>query len=472
MIGRIKERKQLDELLRSPNSELVAIIGRRRVGKTYLIREHYKKQIVFDFTGTQDATIQNQLKKFTVKLADYGTFSIAPKQPEDWAEAFGQLKTYLEKRRKTKHKRVVFFDELPWIDTHRSGFLNELAYWWNDWASKESLVVVICGSAASWMIHKVINNKGGLHNRVTTKIHLQAFTLSETRQYINQINPALSPYSILQIYMSIGGIPFYLNGLKKGESATQAIQRICFDKDGFLRTEFNNLYAALYDKPENHIAIIKALATKWKGLTRQEIIKHTKLSDGGGLTKVLDELETASFIMSILPFGKKKKDTLFRLVDEYSLFYLNFIENQRSGKRNIWIENSTKQKYITWKGYAFENICIKHSDAITKALGIQGIQTNISSYTAKQVQVDMLIDRADNVINLCEMKFYNDEIQLSKTDAKLLRRRKTLFRELCKTKKSIFVTLVTTYGLRQNQYSDELLDNVVTLDDLYELDAF
>lgn len=472
MIGRQKERQALDDLLLSSSSELVAVIGRRRVGKTYLIREHYKQNLVFEFTGTQHASIDNQLKKFAHKLQTYGKSAMIPATPKNWAEGFRYLTDYLNSISKRKKKPVVFFDELPWIDTHRSRFLSELTYWWNDWANQQSIIVVICGSAASWMIQNVINNKGGLHNRVTAKIHLQPFTLAETKQYVQQINPRLKEYAILQLYMAIGGIPFYLKALKKGESVTQAIQRLCFDKDGLLRTEFDNLYGALYDKPERHIAVIKALGTKWKGLTRQELIKHTKIPDGGGMTKLLTELESASFIIGIQPFGKKKKDMLFRLIDEYSLFYLNFIDNKRAGKYNVWHQSSKSQTYTTWRGYAFENICIKHANAITKALGIEGIQTNVSGYTAPSVQVDMLIDRVDDIINLCEMKFYNDEILLSKQDASTLRRRRTVFLEQSRTKKSVFITLVTTFGLRPNQYSDELIDKLITLDDLFQLDRF
>jgi len=448
------------------------VIGRRRVGKTYLIREHYKQNIVFEFTGTQHASIDNQLQKFAHKLQTYGKSALITAKPENWAEGFRYLTAYLSGISKRKKKPVVIFDELPWIDTHRSGFLNELTYWWNDWANQQSIIVVICGSAASWMIQNVISNKGGLHNRVTAKIHLQPFTLAETKEYVQQINPRLKEYAILQLYMAIGGIPFYLKGLRKGESATQAIQRLCFDKNGLLRTEFDNLYAALYEKPERHIAVIKALGTKWKGLTRQQIIKQTKIPDGGGMTKLLAELESASFIVAIQPFGKKKKDMLFRLIDEYSLFYLNFIDNKRAGKQNVWQQSSKSQTYKTWRGYAFENICIKHADAITKALGIDGIHSNVSGYTAQGVQIDMLIDRVDDIINLCEMKFYNDEILLSNQDASTLRRRRTVFQEQSKTKKSVFITLVTTFGIRPNQYSDELIDKLVTLDDLFQLDSF
>ena len=478
MIGRKQERQRLDSLKLSKRAELLAIIGRRRVGKTFLIREHYKNDVVFEFTGTQYASKENQLKKFTQKLKEYSSATLNLATPQDWAEGFEVLKIYLKNRRKTKRKPVVFFDELPWIASKRSGFLGEFSYWWNDWASRQAIIVVICGSAASWMIDKVVNNKGGLHNRITEYIHLQPFTLAEVKQYLHSINFLLDDYQILQLYMSIGGIPHYLEHIRRGESTTQIINRLCFNKDGILRNEFNNLYAALYEDHERHVSVVKALSTKWKGLTRSEIIDLTNLSNGGGLTKVLTELSSSSFITEIVPFGKKKKNTLYRLIDEYSLFYLTFIEGKRAGKRNIWLQESQDNSYKIWRGYAFENICIKHVEAIKQALGIAGVQTEVSGFRSPAtaegdgIQIDMLIDRADKSINLCEMKFYNDELSLTKIDADKLRRRRSRFQQITKTKKTIFNTIITTYGINPNQYSYAQVDVCISMDSLFLLESF
>ena len=478
MIGRAYERLKLDDLLLSQQAELLAVIGRRRVGKTFLIREHFKDQMVFEFTGTQHARRKNQLKKFALKLDEYRENQLQAVAPGDWMEAFEQLTLHLQGLRKSKRKSVIFFDELPWLSGRRSGFLKEFAYWWNNWASRQHLVVVICGSAASWMIDKVVNNKGGLHNRITEYIALQPFTLSEVKQYLISIKAVLDDYQIIQLYMSIGGIPFYLQHVQRGESATQIINRLCFHKGGVLRNEFNNLYAALYDGHERHIAVVRALATKWKGLTRQEIIKITKFTNGGALTQILTELSSSSFITAINPFGKKRKETLYRLVDEYSLFYLTFIEGERSGNKDIWLSSSREQKYKTWRGYAFENICIKHVEAIKIDLGISGILTEVSGYRSNSsseqegVQIDMLIDRSDQCINLCEMKFYNSEITLTKEEADRMRQRRSRFQEQSKTKKSIFNTMITTYGINQNQHSLGQIDQCVTMKALFLLDSF
>jgi uncharacterized protein len=475
MVGRIEEVKIMQALLQSPKSEMLAVYGRRRIGKTYLIKNVYKSHITFEFTGTQNANVQNQLFKFSEKLKEYFPRFEGSITPKTWYEAFNQLKICLSQ---STEKQVVFFDELPWIDSVRSNFLEELGYWWNDWASNHNIVVVVCGSAASWMLKKLINHKGGLHNRVTQKINLKPFTLSETKLYLESLNVHWDDYQIIQFYMSVGGIPTYLQEAKQGETPTQTIDRAFFTKDGSLRYEFTNLYAALFDNYHNHIAIIKTLAAKWSGMTRQEIIAKAKFKDGGGLTKILEELEASSFIMQIPSFQKKSKDFVYRLNDEYSLFYLRFIEGKAIMGKNIWLKQSSEEKYKIWAGYAFENLCIKHGEAIKMALGISGIYTETSSYFYKGndesegFQLDMLIDRADRAINLCEIKFYNDDFPMTDEFATYLRQRREKFRSIVKTKKALFNTLITTYGVKHSKSSTAQIDHVITMDKLFALSSF
>jgi uncharacterized protein len=475
MVGRIEEVKIMQGLLRSPKAEMLAIYGRRRVGKTYLIKNVYQPHIAFEFTGTQNAPVQNQLFKFAEKLkehfADYQSFT----SPKTWAEALNQLKVCLSK---SKEKQVVFFDELPWIASAKSNFLEELGYWWNDWASHQNIVVVVCGSAASWMLKKLINHKGGLHNRVTQKINLKPFTLAETKSYLESLQVQWDDYQIIQFYMAVGGIPTYLQEAKQGETATQTIERAFFTKDGLLRNEFTNLYAALFDTYQNHILIIKTLAEKWSGMTRQEIIAKSKFNDGGGLTKLLEELEASSFIAQIPAFQKKQKDFVYRLTDEYSLFYLKFIEGKTIAGKNNWQQQAIEEKYKIWAGYAFENLCIKHQESIKMALGITGIYTETSSYFQKGndeiegLQFDMLIDRADRAINLCEVKFYNDDFQLTDEYANQLRKRRERFRNFTNTKKVLFNTLITIYGVKHSKSSLAQIDHVITMDRLFMLPNF
>jgi uncharacterized protein len=475
MIGRLAEIDIMQQLLISPNAEMLTVYGRRRVGKTYLIKQVYKSKMSFEFTGTRKASLRNQLFKFAEKLKEFFVLPENYTPPQNWFEAFSQLKIYLPK---SDQKQVVFFDEVPWIDAPKSNFLEELGYWWNDWASNQNIVVVVCGSAASWMIKKLLNHKGGLHNRVTRKINLKPFTLSETRLYLESINVQWDDYQIIQFYMSVGGIPTYLQEAKQGETPTQTIDRAMFTKDGGLRDEFTNLYAALFEEYENHILIIRTLAEKWIGMTRQEIITKSKFKDGGGLSKVLEELESSSFIMQMPSFQKKNKNIVYRLTDEYSLFYLKFIDGKSILGKNIWLKQSSTEKYKIWAGYAFENLCLKHADSIKISLGIAGIYTETSSlyYQGDDenlgFQLDMLIDRADRAINLCEIKFYNDDFNISEEYATLLRKRRESFRRITKTKKMLFNTLITTYGIKHSKNSLSQIDHVITMDKLFNLNSF
>jgi uncharacterized protein len=473
MIGRKKELEILANAYASKKAELVAVFGRRRVGKTYLVGSFFEGKIDFELTGLKDGTKQQQLRNFAYSLKDVQKLEDLPPPPIDWLEAFHQLKTHLETLGATEKRKVVFIDELPWMAGGRSDFLTGFSYFWNSYAAKANIVVVICGSATAWMIQKIINDKGGLHNRVTRRIHLQAFTLAETEAYFQEKHIAFDRYQLLLLYMTMGGIPHYLDQVEGDKSAIQNIDDICFQPQGLLRTEFDNLYSALFINSDRYESIVSALSSTWKGMSRAEIIAKTKISDGGGLTMMLQELEQSGFISSYIPFGKKKKDTLFRLTDCYSLFYLKFIRDIPLKETISWQSLSKTQTWITWSGYAFENICFHHIDNIKAALGIAGVHTNQYSFLAKTTdeiegtQIDLLIDRQDNVISLCEVKFYNDELVLTKEDADNLRRKKSIFRHVTSTKKQIFIVLITTFGLIKNKHSLGLVDNVLDMNALF-----
>ena len=473
MIGRKKELEILANAYASKKAELIAVFGRRRVGKTYLVGSFFEGKIDFELTGLKDGTKQQQLRNFAYSLKDVQKLEDLPPPPIDWLEAFHQLKTYLESLDNTEKRKVVFIDELPWMAGGRSDFLTGFSYFWNSYAAKANIIVVICGSATAWMIQKIINDKGGLHNRVTRRIHLQAFTLAETEAYFQEKHIAFDRYQLLLLYMTMGGIPHYLDQVEGGKSAIQNIDDICFQPQGLLRTEFDNLYSALFNNSDRYESIVSALSSTWKGMSRAEIISKTKMSDGGGLTMMLQELEQSGFISSYIPFGKKKKDTLFRLTDCYSLFYLKFIRDIPLKETISWQSLSKTQTWITWSGYAFENICFHHIDNIKAALGIAGVHTNQYSFLAKTTdeiegtQIDLLIDRQDSVISLCEVKFYNDELILTKEDADNLRRKKSIFRHITSTKKQIFIVLITTFGLIKNKHSLGLVDNVLDMNALF-----
>jgi hypothetical protein len=372
-----------------------------------------------------------------------------------------------------KRKAVVFFDEFPWLSSHKSGFLPAFEYFWNQWASQQTnLVVAICGSAATWMIKKVVNSRGGLHNRLTRKIRLLPFTLNETELYLKSNGVHIDRYQILTIYMAMGGVPHYLKEIKKGESATQCIDRLYFTKDGLLATEFSNLYKSLFENAEKHVSVVRALAEKPSGLTRNQIIAACGLHSGGSTTTLLEELVESGFIAPYLPFQKNANESIYKLSDEYTLFFLRFVENSRSTGSGTWMKKSATPSWRSWSGYAFEGICLKHTHNIKQALGIAGVYTEVSAWrhapkAGRGAQIDLLLDRNDVVISICEIKFSTAEFVIDKAYASELREKLNIFRMESRTKKTLFLVMVTTYGLRNNIYSTGLVQNEVKMDDLF-----
>jgi uncharacterized protein len=472
LIGRTRQIQDLEEARVSAKPELVAVIGRRRVGKTYLIKQVYAQQIDFELIGTQHSNLSDQIQNFVLRITKYFPDFEIRQKPSSWLEAFDLLGRALETLTKTE-KKIIFLDELPWLDTKRSNFIAGLSYFWNSWAVNQNIVVVICGSAASWMIKKVINDKGGLHNRVTRRLFLYPFTLAETEAYCQAKQINLNRYHLLQIYMVMGGIPMYLEQLKKGLSAVQNIQEICFEPSGYLYDEFDRLFASLFDNYQHHIQIIRALASKRNGLTRQEIITLTKLANSGMLTDILNELEQSGFISIYNGYGKKVKESLFRLTDFYTHFYLTFIEPLGKHSKIDFKQFSDLPKWKTWSGYAFENICLNHIEQLRKALGINGIATSVSSFIAKPkdglkgTQIDLLIDRSDQSINICEIKFSNDKYEFTKKDAENMADKKSVFRYHTKTNKHLFTTLISNFGVIENSNRVNYIDQVITQDDLF-----
>lgn len=469
MIGRKPERQILEEKLTSHRSEFIALYGRRRVGKTYLIRHVFNNKFTFSITGISQATLAKQLANFnnTVKH-QYPKKRFKP--ATNWFEAFNCIYTLIAESK--QKKKVIFIDELPWFDTAHSGFISALEHFWNDRATKrKDVLLVVCGSAASWMINTLINNKGGLHNRVTQRIKVEPFTLSECKLLLESKKIKLDHYQLIQLYMVLGGIPYYWEEIKKGQSAAQNIDRICFSTNGLLSNEFSNLYKSLFDKAERHEAIVKALSKKGKGLTREEISKESKLPRGGGLTRLLAELEESGFIRHYSPFGKKTKNTLYQLCDFFSLFHLRFLKDQKHFDKNHWLKLIDSPKYRAWSGYAFEQVCMQHAHQLKKHLGISGVSTETASWRSASLktgaQIDLLIDRRDGIINICEMKFSVGTYVITKSYLKELLNKVSIFNTETENKKSVFLTMVTTYGIAQNSHSGRI-QNSIEMSALFE----
>jgi uncharacterized protein len=460
MLGRIAQKKQIDDVLKSKKAAFIAVSGRRRVGKTYLVDSTMGKYYCFSMTGIQNGDLKTQIRNFSLKLSEYSNKPIVT-IPNNWQEAFILLKQYLVTLPKNK-KQVLFFDELPWISTHKSGFIQVFAHLWNDFLSKNShFVLVVCGSATSWMTKRIMNDKGGLHNRITHLLHLKPFTIEESIEFLKTQNIRWTPSAYLEIYMMLGGIPYYLEHIKPGDSPATAINRICFGTSALLKNEYQNLYKALFNQPENHEAIVKILAQNNNGLTREAILKSTGIEAGGPFTRAMDDLLSSDFVEYLTPFGKKKKGMIYRLVDEFSIFYNKFMVNS---KINDWIGFSNQQKYRIWSGYAFENFCYKHVYLIKKALGIEGVYTNLSSYYKKGdqfhegFQIDLVLERKDNIIHLFECKYHSGPIRIDKKYAKQLQERKSLFIAETQSSHTVYTSVLSNLPILENEYSQEVID--------------
>ncbi|MBO9659903.1 MAG: AAA family ATPase [Chitinophagaceae bacterium] len=475
LVGRQTEQERLREARDSSSAELIAIYGRRRIGKTFLVRQSYQDSLVFELIGVHNASMKEQLQNFSYALRDAMKSAVDLAIPSTWVIAFDQLKRFLEPI-VTQQKTVIFFDEFPWIHTQKSNFLKSFDHFWNSWASRyPNLTVVICGSAASWMIQHVVNTKGGLHNRVTLQMKLMPFSLNETQEYLKSRAVKLDHYDTLQLYMAVGGVPHYLKSVLPKHSATQAIDQLFFTDNAPLRSEFANLYKALFDNPDHHEAVVRALAKVSKGLTRNELIDATSLSTGGTATKVLNELEESGFITSYLPFRKDLKDAVYKLTDEYSLFYLKFVERNRIKGAGTWISLGSSASWRSWSGYAFESICFKHIEQIKKALGpVAHATASVWRYVPVKgspdsgAQIDLLLDRSDRTVDICEIKFLNEELTITKKYAEELRKKVEVFERRTSPGGNVHLVMVTTYGTVKNEYYRELVQAEIKMADLFK----
>jgi uncharacterized protein len=466
IIGRYKEKQDLHDILHSKKSEFVAVYGRRRVGKTFLIREYFLQETVFHLTGIANVNTDVQLSNFQTTLAKYFPKWKRGEVVGNWFEAFQELVTCINKSNVSR--KVIFIDELPWFDTPKSNFVPALEHFWNSWANaRKDIILVVCGSAASWMINKLINNRGGLHNRVTCHIQLNPFTLKECEDFFVYKKLIFNRYQIVQIYMCFGGIPYYLDLIRKGKSTAQIINDICFAANGKLRNEFENLYGSLFKKEENYIKIVETLATKNIGLSRTDLIKYSKLSNGGGTTRMLDELEQSGFIKKYAGFGKSTRDSLYQLSDFFSMFYLKFMKKTAATDTQFWINSADSAAYRTWAGYAFEKVCLHHIEEIKKALGIASVQTQTYSWQTDGAQIDLIIERRDGIINIFEIKFSINEFTIDKKYDAILRNKIGLFRQISNTKKAVHFVMITTYGMKQNEYANTILQNSITVNELF-----
>lgn len=464
--GRQIAKEALDKYYRSAQSEFVAVFGRRRVGKTFLIREYLEDEIVFQFSGMANSGTEAQLQRFAQTIARYT--KTEPQHLSNWIDALFQLERYIELL-PYNGKKVVFIDELPWLDTPHSEFIPALETFWNNWAStRKDIFLIVCGSVTSWMMDNLINSHGGLYGRLTGQIPLSPFTLQECEEYFLHRGLHLSRYEICEAYMVFGGIPYYLNFIDPQRSLAGSIDFALFNPNGPLYDEYNNLFPAMFRRSENYVKVVNALSTNQYGMTRNEIIQSTNMTSGEGITRVLSNLERCGFIRKYSPLGTKEK--YYQLIDFYVLFYHRFLKDRHKISDNFWTTMQRSATFYQWAGTRFELLVMQHTQQIKKNLKIEGVQTNIYSLrtydTKGAAQIDAVLQRADNTANLCEMKFTEGLYAIDKTEDLRLRNRIQTLRALLPKRISIQLTLVTTYGLQSNQYTNQV-NQTLTIDDLF-----
>ena len=468
IIGREREKRILKRCETSEKPEFIAVYGRRRVGKTFLVTEYFKNKFAFFITGISNGSKNDQLREFGRALAKY--YKGDAQVPADWYEAFAALEKRLDEDPNLA-KKVLFIDELPWLDTHKSGFLSALEHFWNAFASKRAdILLIVCGSAASWMINNLIDNYGGLHNRVTETIVVEPYLLRDCEEFCIKKGIAFNRRQIAEMYMILGGVPYYMEAMDKMFGLNQNIDLLLFEKNAKLKNEFERLYHSLFRRADNHIRIVEILAKSGSGMTRQNLAKAAKISDGGGLTKILAELESCGLIGRTYDIHRKRNGEYFKLIDFYSLFYFKYLQGNKTTDPHFWTNYLSDPAHGAWCGYAFERLCMAHIGQIKRRLGISGVITEVYAFRSLQqkggAQIDLVIDRRDDTINLCECKFTNKPYMLTSNDAADLERKKEVFLRETGTKKSIHMTMITSNGLIQNAYRNEI-QSEIDLNDLF-----
>ena len=469
MVGRKEEQRLLRELASSGEAEFVVVYGRRRIGKTFLVRETFGDDFFFSYTGVANQSAKQQRAEFAKALRGYGWVpgEGAEGVPENWFDAFDALRSLIV-RANRKDRLLVFIDEMPWMDNKKSDFVPAFEHFWNGWASgQKNIMLIVCGSATSWITKKIFRNKGGLYNRATRQIELGPFTLAECRDYYDGRGVAMNTQDLIESYMIFGGIPYYLRMMERKYSLALNVDRICFAEAAPLRLEFERLMDTLFADPEKHIRVVEALNAKKQGMTREAIAGCIDFGNGGNLTRILEELAECGFIRKYKPFGKGKNGALYHLTDPFTAFHLTFIRNTDS--ENFWSSYTDNAGHRAWSGYAFEQVCLAHAKQIKEALGISGVLTDMSSWRGRGdeggAQIDLVIDRGDNVINLCEMKFAKGPFEIDRAYDLVLRGKIEAFRRETKTRKALHLTMVTTYGVKPGKYAG-VVQSEVNMDKL------
>lgn len=478
-VAREEELDILESAYAREYSSFVAVYGRRRIGKTELVDTFIRSKScpLFSVTGAYDASLKSHLNNFANKC--FLAFDCEKPSFSSWDEAFLFLQMEIEKLSLDDScKFTLFIDELPWLaEMKNSGFKSALSLFWNDFASKRGdIFLIVCGSATSWIIHHILEDRGSLANRVTTIIHLKVFTLLETKEFLEALgHKGVTHKVVLDYYMALGGIAHYLVLLDKKKSFVQNMEMLFFQHHSVLRVEYYNLFSTLFKNHQNHENIINHLSSRWSGLSVSQLGAKKNLQLGATLSNTLRELEESGFLVKRQKYGQNKREILYSIGDPFVYFFTKWVTPismvELSQNKNYFSKVYLSSSYRSWAGFAFENICHGHLYQIKKALQIGGVITRSyywSSSDKKQgAQIDILLERDDDVINIIECKYYNKEFTIDKSYAKNLENKAELFYEKSKYKGSIQIIMLTAFGVKKNDHFNQIVSEELTLEALF-----
>lgn len=473
IVGRIPELKTIHHALTSDKPELLAVWGRRRVGKTFLLR--YGRAPVadwyFELTGQRNGKQRAQLEHFAKALSESFQGGVALRAPSTWEEAFGELEKSIESLPPDGKPVTVFFDEAPWLDSRRSGFLDALEYFWNSRGTRiPRLKLFVCGSAASWIVHKIVQGKGGWHRRVTDLIRVPQFKLHEVSAYLAHQHIRLSRLDVVKLYMVFGGVPYYLAFMRRGESVAAFVNRLFFSSDAPLQGEFDELFDSLFNNSAVHKQIITEVAKTKGGLTRAEISACANLSSGGKLTHYLENLEESGFLEIHEPLGARgERFWRYRVSDMFTLFHLQWLSGRP--RMRSWNAIVSSQQYRSWCGHAFEIVAWNHAHSIATALGIAKSDYTVTradlENSAGKAQIDLVFDVRGGAVYLFELKFCDGDFTMTRAEAEKLELRKQVLSAHFKGRRSVIVCLLTPAGVRENEHLKAVVDLTLESDALF-----
>jgi hypothetical protein len=413
-VGRKNELRMLNDAYRSGKDELVVLYGRRRIGKSSLVKRFAeKKKAYYEFEALEGETTPGQINHFLQQLKKQIDDPILDSvRFANWEQVF----TYLTEKvinRKSKVKKILFLDELPWMAAGRIRLVSLLKYYWdNHWKSKH-VMLILCGSVASFMVKKVLHSNA-LYGRTTIEILLKGFSPEEAARLLSKKR---SREETLNYQLVFGGVPKYLEQINTSQSFNKNMNTLCFSPHGIMLKEVERIFYSQFREPRTYLKIINLLKNGIFSLS--EISSKTKIPSGGGLKQYLKNLERAEMIRSYIPFDRSgnSKFKKYTLADEFLVFFFKYMgPNLRvikeSSSRRLF-ETLTQNSFDSWLGFAFERFCLKHAGLLALVMDFADDILLASPYFKKndeRFQIDLLYQRADRVITVCEIKHQNIKI--------------------------------------------------------------